>query len=157
MNTKETENKSSYVNFRIGKESYAITIFKVLEILQSEELTVIPDVSDIILGMFNFRGTIVPIIDMHKRFNLESSEEVNKMIIVVDILNNDKEVLFGLLVDQVTDVVEFGHSDIREVPDLGDNCNAEFLEGFVEMDKKFLMVINLERVLKFESSVVNVS
>jgi purine-binding chemotaxis protein CheW len=118
-----------------------------LEIIQFEQLTKVPNASDFVPGVLNFRGSIVPVIDMHKRFNTEASASEDRMVVVVDILNKDKSVLMGLLVDQVTDVIEFEYKNIKSVPDLGIKYNPEFLEGFIEENDKFIMVLNIDRVL----------
>jgi purine-binding chemotaxis protein CheW len=61
--------------------------------------------------------------------------------------NNENNVTMGLLVDQVVNVVEFSYKNIRVVPDLGIKYNPEFLEGFVEIQDQFLMIMNVDRVL----------
>jgi purine-binding chemotaxis protein CheW len=68
------------------------------------------------------------------------------MIIIVDVTNMQKSVLMGLFVDEVTDVIEFDYKSIRAVPDLGIKYNPEFLEGFVENNDKFVMVLDTDRV-----------
>jgi purine-binding chemotaxis protein CheW len=147
MATMDIDKKTSYINLRIGSESFAISVYKVLEIIQFEHLTKVPNASDFVPGVLNFRGSIVPVIDMHKRFNTEASASEDRMVVVVDILNKDKSVLMGLLVDQVTDVIEFEYKNIKSVPDLGIKYNPEFLEGFIEENDKFIMVLNIDRVL----------
>jgi purine-binding chemotaxis protein CheW len=141
------DKETSYVNLRIGKEHFAISVYKVLEIIQFEHITEIPNSSDFIRGVINFRGTIVPVIDMHKRFNITQPETENRMVVVVDVKNNENNVTMGLLVDQVVNVVEFSYKNIRVVPDLGIKYNPEFLEGFVEIQDQFLMIMNVDRVL----------
>jgi purine-binding chemotaxis protein CheW len=150
MTTSDIDKKTSYINLRIGSESFAISVYKVLEIIQYEELTHVPNCSDYVPGVLNFRGSIVPVIDMHKRFNLDSANVEDKMVVVVDVLSKDKNVLMGLLVDQVTDVLEFEYKSIKSVPDLGIKYNPEFIEGFIEQDGKFIMVLNIDRVLSVE-------
>ena len=141
--------KSSYIYFRIGKENYAIIVNKVLEILQSGKLTHIPNSSEYIKGVLNFRGEIVPVIDMHKRFNMKKAEgEDNRMIIVIDLETEKNNVLMGLLVDQVRDVIEIDYKTIRKVPDIGINYNPEFLEGMIEKDDQFILLLNVDKVLK---------
>lgn len=141
------DKETSYVNLRIGKENFAISVYKVLEIIQFEHITEIPNSSDFIRGVINFRGTIVPVIDMHKRFNITQPETENRMVVVVDVKNSDNNVIMGLLVDQVVNVVEFSYKNIRVVPDLGIKYNPEFLEGFVEIQNQFIMIMNVDRVL----------
>jgi purine-binding chemotaxis protein CheW len=141
------DKETSYVNLRIGKEHFAISVYKVLEIIQFEHITEIPNSSDFIRGVINFRGTIVPVIDMHKRFRITQPETENRMVVVVDVKNNENNVIMGLLVDQVVNVVEFSYKNIRVVPDLGIKYNPEFLEGFVEIQNQFIMIMNVDRVL----------
>ena len=147
MENSDINRENSYINFKIGKEYFAISVYKVLEIIQFEQITQIPNSSDFIRGVINFRGTIVPVIDMHKRFNIEKPEDENSMVVVVDMQNKEYNVTMGLLVDQVVNVIEFNYKSIRSVPDLGIRYNPEFLEGFVEMDDHFIMIMNVDRVL----------
>jgi len=146
MENKSIDKKTSYINFKIGKESFAVSVYKVLEIIQLNNLTRIPNTSQFVLGVLNFRGSIVPIIDMHKRFNVKKKSD-NNMIIVVDIEYNDNSAMMGLLVDEVTDVIEISYKDIRSVPEIGIKYNPEFLEGIVEKDDDFILVLNTDRVL----------
>jgi purine-binding chemotaxis protein CheW len=150
MGTIDIDNKISYINLQIGTEHFAISVFKVLEIIKNVELTHVPNSSDFVPGVLNFRGSIAPVIDMHKRFNMNGIENEDKMVVVVDIKNKDKNVLMGLLVDQVTDVIEFDYKSIRSVPDLGIKYNPEFLEGFIEHNEKFIMVLNIDKVLSVD-------
>ena len=147
MENSDINKETSYINFIIGKENFAISVYKVLEIIQFEQITQIPNSSDFIRGVINFRGSIVPVIDMHKRFNLEKSENESRMVVVVDMQNKENNVTMGLLVDQVVNVIEFNYKSIRAVPDLGIQYNPEFLAGFVEMKGQFIMIMNVDRVL----------
>lgn len=150
MITTDIDKKTSYINLRIGTEHFAISVYKVLEIIQYDQITKVPNSSDYVPGVLNFRGSIVPVIDMHKRFNMSTAGNDEKMVVVVDIVNKDKDVLMGLLVDQVTDVIEFEYKNIKSVPDLGIKYNPEFLEGFIEEKDKFIMVLNIDRVLSVQ-------
>jgi len=147
MENADINRETSYINFKIGKEYFAISVYKVLEIIQFEQITQIPNSSDFIRGVINFRGGIVPVIDMHKRFNIEKRENESRMVVVVDMQNKEKSVTMGLLVDQVVNVIEFNYKSIRAVPDLGIRYNPEFLEGFVEIEGQFIMIMNVDRVL----------
>jgi purine-binding chemotaxis protein CheW len=150
MGNTDIDKKLNYINLKIGTENFAIIVDKVLEIIQLEKLTCVPNSPDFVLGILNFRGSIVPVIDMHKRFNVNTVENIENMIVVVDITNKDMNVLMGLLVDQVTNVIEFDYKSIRSVPDLGIKYNPEFLEGFIEDDNQFIMVLNIDRVLSID-------
>ena len=147
METFDVDKRTSYVNFKVGKEHFAISVTKVLEIIILEHLTIVPNTSALIKGVLNFRGTIVPVIDMNIRFNTNLNNSNSNMVVVVEVNNKENKVLMGLLVDEVTDVLEFGFKDIRNVPDLGIKYNPEFLEGMVDKNDEFIMVLNVDRVL----------
>lgn len=152
----DIDKKASYISLRIGTEQCAISVYKVLEIILYGQITRVPNSSEFIPGVLNFRGAIVPVIDMAKRFNMNNTDNDEKMVVVVDILNKDKNVLMGLLVNEVTDVIEFDYKSIKSVPDMGIKFNPEFLEGFIELGSKFIMVLNIDRVLSVqELSMVN--
>ena len=147
METIAIDKRSSYVNFRVGQENFAVSVNKVLEIILLEHLTHVPNTSGFVKGVINFRGTIVPVIDMHIRFDVKQETSDNKMIIVVEVNNKENKVLMGLLVDEVNDVIEFEYKNIRSVPDIGIKYNPEYLEGMVDKNNEFIMVMNVDRVL----------
>ncbi|HLO58396.1 MAG TPA: chemotaxis protein CheW [Bacteroidales bacterium] len=147
MNAPDKAQNKSYVTFTAGKENFAIAVDNVLEILLQEELTIVPDSSEMIAGIFNFRGNVVPVFKTSKRFNYKESEE-EKMVIVIELHHENKNVLTGLLVNQVNDVVELNRKDIKPVPEIG--YNPDFLEGYAEIDGKFSMILNSDKV--FSSS-----
>lgn len=146
----DIDKKNSYINLSIGEEHFAISVYKVLEIIRFEHLTHIPNASDFVPGVLNFRGSIVPVIDMHKRFNVNNSTGKGKIVVIVEIVNKEKKVLMGLLLDEVSDVIEFDYKSIQAVPDLGIKYNPEFIDGFIEKDGKFIMVLNIDRVLNVQ-------
>jgi purine-binding chemotaxis protein CheW len=147
MKTRDIDKVNCYINFSISNEFFAIPISKVLEILPLNQLTLVPNAPDFIKGILNFRGAIVPVINLRKRFNFVRQEVDGNMVVVVEVIHGDKPVLMGLLVDEVTDVIEFEYKDIRSVPETGIKYNPEFLEGFIETNGKFTMVLDLDRVL----------
>lgn len=147
MKTQDIDIKKSYVNFSIGNESFVIIVNRVLEILHLDQLTHVPNASDFVKGILNFRGAIVPVIDLHKRFNFAQQDIESNMVVVVEVMYNDNHVLMGLLVDEVTDVIEFEYKDIKTVPEIGIKYNPKFLEGFIEMNGKFIMVLDVDWVL----------
>lgn len=147
MKIHEADKSRSYIHFCIANENFAIVVNRVLEILHLKELTKVPNASDYIKGILNFRGTIVPVINLHKRFRFTRFNNEGEMVIVVEVTHNDSQVLLGLLVEEVNDVIEFEYRDIRSVPDIGIKYNPEFLEGFVEKEGKFIMVLDVDKVL----------
>ena len=152
METKNTiDEKQSYVTFSLGRESFAIPVLSVLEITISESLTNVPNAPSFIEGILNFRGEIIPVVNLHRRFNKPRVERDENMIVVVDMNTGKKNTHMGLLVDDVMDVIEFRFADINKTPEMGISYDQDFLQGVVDHELQFLMVLNLEKVLHMKA------
>lgn len=146
MELQNQYSKTSYLSFKLNNEYFAMAVNSVLEIMEMPQLTIVPNSSEHIQGILNFRGEIVPVINMHKRFNLTSDDEKISMVVIINLLANDSQMHLGLLVDEVSSVFELKIKDIRNIPDMGINYNSEFLTGMIEQDGKFIMILNVENV-----------
>ena len=118
--------------------------------MELPQLTIVPNSSEHIKGVLNFRGGIVPVINLHKRFNLKSDEDNRGMVIIINLETNDSQMHLGLMVDEVSSVIEFKMKDIRNIPDMGINYNSDFLIGMIEMEEKFMMILNIDTVFNLE-------
>lgn len=137
-----------YINYRLGNENFAIPVEMVLEIIQHRTLTSVPNSSKFILGVINFRGEIIPVINMHRRFNIIKPENDQGMIVVINSSGKTGTNLMGLMVDCVEDVTDFKFNDIRKPNDIGINYDLGFIEGIVDIKQRFVIVLNIENVLK---------
>jgi len=151
------DDNKHYINYRLGNENFAISVDRVLEIIQYRTLTKVPNSSDFIKGVINFRGEIVPVIDMHRRFSMERSEDAEGMIVVIDSNTGKSSNHMGLLVDEVEDIIEFKYKDLHKTPDMGINYDLSFIDGVVDIEERFIIVLDLEKVLnKYELAEVRV-
>jgi purine-binding chemotaxis protein CheW len=149
------QTQQHYLSIKLNDELFAINVNKVLEVLQNQQTTKIPNVPDFIKGVINFRGEIVPVIEARQKFKMPQREDNQKyVIIVLDLEVNDKKILLGVIVDGVKDVLELSDDIIKDVPEMGTNYNIEFIKGMVKLDKGFLMLLNVDRV--FSSEEINI-
>ena len=150
MDLNKQYNKASYLSYKLNNEYFAINVNSVVEIMELPQLTIVPNTSEHIKGVLNFRGEIVPVINMHKRFNLNSDDDNTGMVIIINFETNDSQMHLGLMVDEVSSVIEFKMKDIRNIPDMGINYNSDFLIGMIEMEEKFMMILNIDNVFNLE-------
>ena len=68
---KEREEIVQLVGFIVGDEEYAIPILNIQEIIKPIEYTRVPSVPNYVLGVFNLRGSVIPLIDLRKKFSLK--------------------------------------------------------------------------------------
>jgi purine-binding chemotaxis protein CheW len=134
------------LSFRLGGEVYAVLVADVREVLknyQNYHLTTVPNTPDYILGVMSLRGTMLPIIDLCKRFGLARGANDEKSRIVV-VSSADEEV--GLLVEQVTGVFRVLPDEVKSVPENLEQ-GAEFLRGIVRTADRLYILLDLEKAL----------
>ena len=109
------------LTFTLGEETYGVDILRVQEIRGWSPVTRIPQAPAHVLGVLNLRGSIVPIVDLRMRFNLERAEYTPLTVIIV--LSVESPVGrrdFGVVVDGVSDVIDVGASDVKPAPEMGE-------------------------------------
>src|SRR6266700_5768170 len=98
------------VGFRIGKETYGVRIAAVREIVRVPEITAVPSAPELIEGVINLRGKIIPVMDLRKRFGAtEIHADKKNRILVVELDNK----LIGLIVNAASEVLKIPPSDIE--------------------------------------------
>ncbi|MBN2645856.1 MAG: chemotaxis protein CheW [Desulfuromonadaceae bacterium] len=147
MESKTTEASNQYLTFTLEDEVFALEIGKVREVLDYTEVTRIPQVPSYMCGVINLRGSVVPVIDMRRKFALPEKEKtVNTCIIIAEVTLSGDQVVLGALVDSVREVLELDTGDIENPPRLGVGLNTDFLHGMGKHDEKFIMLLNIDRV-----------
>lgn len=139
--------KSTYLTFVLGKEYFAVCVDEVLEVLQHQQITSVPKTPDHILGIINFRGDILPVVDTRIKFNLSTQDENQRSIIIVfDIAGEDQRIQIAATADSVKDVIEVDPDEIKPVPEMGISYNAKFISGAIRRSDTFIMMLNIEKV-----------
>src|SRR5208282_6855776 len=74
------------VTFSLGGEEYAVDILKVQEINRMKEITRVPNAASHVEGVINLRGKVMPVIDLRKKFGLDSKEnDAQSRIMIIDV------------------------------------------------------------------------
>lgn len=134
--------------FDLGNEEYGADINQVREIIRTGTITPIPDSPDFIRGISNIRGEVPVIIDLKSRFFLPTvKREVKDRHIVIT--EQDKNI-FGLLVDEVTEVLRIPQSDIKSAPEIVTRIDREYVNGVITLDNRLIILLDLAKVLSPE-------
>lgn len=134
--------------FDLGDEEYGANINQVREIIRTGAITPIPDSPDFIKGISNIRGEVPVIIDLKARFFLPSvkREAENRHIVITEQENN----IFGLLVDEVTEVLRIPETDIKPAPELVIRTDREYVNGVITIENRLIIMLDLAKVLLAE-------
>jgi purine-binding chemotaxis protein CheW len=139
---------SQYLTFLLAGEEYAVDILRVQEIRGWEKATVIPNTPAYVRGVINIRGTIVPIIDLRHRFELEQVPYGRTtVVIVVRVETGNKSRTLGLVVDAVSEVYNVAPDALKPAPDFGGGEQADFAKGLATVDQKMIIVLDIDRLL----------
>jgi len=137
------------LTFFLAGEEYGVDILRVQEIKGWDSVTNIPNTPDYIRGVINIRGSIVPIIDMRLRFNLEMKEyDATTVVIVLNVVKSGKaNRTMGVVVDAVSDVYNVPADDVKASPDFGTAVDTEFVTGLATIDEKMIIVLDIDNML----------
>ncbi len=137
-----------YLTFILAEEEYGVDILRVQEIKGWDSVTPIPNTPDYIKGVINLRGTIVPIVDLRERFNMNNIEYgPMTVVIVLKVVAEDKERIMGIVVDAVSDVYNVSEDEMKPAPDFGNVVNIEFVKGLATVNEKMVIILNIDHLL----------
>ncbi len=148
---KQDSNKEykELLTFVLAGEEYGVDILRVQEIKGWDSVTNIPNTPEYIRGVINIRGSIVPIIDMRLRFNLEKKEyDATTVVIVLNVKgSNAANRTMGIVVDAVSDVYNVPLDDVKASPDFGTAVDTEFVTGLATINEKMIIVLDIDHML----------
>jgi len=140
-----------YLTFSLGGEVFALGILNVKEIIEFGNITEIPMMPAFIRGVINLRGAVVPVIDLSARFGGETSAVSRRTcIVIVELGDGDDRQDLGVIVDAVNEVLEIPRGDIEPPPSFGAKIRADFIQGMGKVDSRFVIILNVDRVLSTE-------
>ena len=142
-----SNNKLQLVTFQLGAESYGIDIMIVDGIVRVEETRAIPNAPNYVEGIFNLRGEIIPIINLHKRFQIrrpELSEE--DMLLSGFIIIKISGMKIGVIIDKISRVISVDLGGSRIINKMLSGIGAEYIKGVFTRDEGYLILLDIERL-----------
>jgi purine-binding chemotaxis protein CheW len=141
----------SYLTFRLGEEVYACHVNKLLSILEMPDITEIPGAPKYMKGIIDLRGKVLPLIDTKVKLNMPAVEFTkDTCIVVMDINFENDNLLIGVLVDAVLEVMEFDEDKILPPPNLGKKYQSKFIYGIVKKEEKFIMLLDIDMLFSID-------
>ena len=140
----ETENVIQLVAFVVGSEEFAVPILSIQEIIKPLEYTRVPGVPNYVLGVFNMRGWVVPLINLRLKFGLpyEKPTEDTRYIVI-----RNQEERAGFVIDRLTEAVRIKESDIDTTPETISQ-DENLIYGVGKRDDRIITILRPEELLK---------
>lgn len=133
--------------FQLQDEEYGVPVEQVRSIEKVMHITRVPRTEGFVKGVINLRGVVTPIIDLRKRFGIGEADYTENTRIIIVVLE-DMEV--GLIVDAANDVIDISKNSIEPPPDVVGAVEVEYINGIAKLDRRLLILLNLEKVLNPE-------
>jgi purine-binding chemotaxis protein CheW len=147
MEAKELMETDQYLAFKLEDEIFAFDISKVREVLEFDTVTKVPQTPEMMKGVINLRGSVVPVIDMRIKFGMGATEKtVNTVIIIIEIDLDGESTMIGALVDSVNEVMDLDTEHIEPPPNIGTQLNTEFINGMGKQNGEFIIILDIEQI-----------
>ena len=144
---KQDDELIQLVTFSIGEEEFGVDILKVQEIIRTMEITKVPRAPEFVEGVINLRGKVIPIVDLRKRFGLETRDhDKHTRIIVIEI----NQMIVGFVVDSVSEVLRIPANTVEPPPPVVSGLESEYISGVGKLQDRLLILLDLDRLLSNE-------
>ena len=137
-----------YLTFVLDKIVFAFDVLKTREVLSVIEITPLPGMPEYMTGVLNLRGSVVPVINLRKKFGLNDLRysDDTAIVIVESFIDGEKTVV-GALVDSVRGVITFSESEIEPPPRVGIRINIDLSHSIGKKGDDFILILNSDKVL----------
>jgi len=146
QNTEEdaAELYTQYCTFGFENELYGIEIDQIQEIINLQKVFPVPRAPNYIMGVINLRGNIVPVIDIKPILKLPLwKQDINSRIVLI----NAENVIVGIVVDEIGDVVSLTGSKIEPLDIKKDDERSKYLLGISKLTDKVLVILDARRII----------
>ncbi|MEK7776980.1 MAG: chemotaxis protein CheW [Planctomycetota bacterium] len=139
--------EGKYLTFVLCGEEYGLEILKVREIIGIMGITPVPQTPKFIKGVINLRGKVIPVVDLRLKFGFDEVDYTKETcIIVVEV----KDVLTGIIVDTVSEVLDITNEELETTPNLGEDVNTDIFIGVAKIKDKVKILLDLDKILGTE-------
>lgn len=151
---KSDKKLEQYLTFLIGKDEYGIDILAVQEIHGWIEPRAIPNTPDFIKGVIDWRGTVVPIVDLRVRFGYDNATYNKTTVVIIlqaGIENTESgSVILGMVVDAVSDVHDVLPENLRVAPSFGSKVDTRYIKGLAKLEENMILLLELSKLVSLD-------
>lgn len=139
--------KQQMIIFKVGAEEFAVDILFVKEVVMMRDITPVPETAAFVEGVMNLRGNLLPVLDLRKRLRARRLQSSKDQRILIARFNGK---MIGLIVDGTSEVVRVSREMIEPAPDIIRELNADYVSGIINLNERFITLMDLERALTGE-------
>ena len=139
--------ENQLVAFNLAEEHYGVDIGAVESIIKMQPITVVPRAPAFVEGVINLRGSVLPVIDLGRRFGLPAEKESKETrIVVAEVMGTN----VGMVVDAVSEVLRVSDEDIEPPSPVVTTVDSAFITGIAKVDERLIILLDLAKVFSTE-------
>jgi len=146
----EVEEYVQQITFLVDTEEYGVDALRVQEIIRYLTPVKVPNAPEPIRGVINFRGEVIPIVDLRKTFGLNPLE-IDQYTVIVILETEGK--IFGIVVDRILDIVNIPVSKINDSSMGNSQANRKFLKAMVKFEGRLILILDLDMIITFDMGI----
>ncbi len=153
MAEKKAQDIHQYLTFKLAEESYAVNVSSIKEVLNIPKITKVPRMPDFMSGIINLRGSVVPVLDLCKKFGIGETRMTEETgIIVTEIKKRERDgteadLVIGVFSEEVQKVISIEPKDIEPPPKIGVAIDTDFIVGMGHVDTEFIIILDINKIL----------
>lgn len=144
MKDKESPATIELLTFQLADQEYSLDIMSVREIRGWTRTTPLPHAPSYMKGVINLRGTVLPVMDLSERLGLKPQKQTDRNVIIV--VNHD-DVMTGLLVDAVSDIIALTSDDLQPPPEMQAGSASNVVSSLTLIDERMIRVLDLSSIV----------
>ncbi|HXE97984.1 MAG TPA: chemotaxis protein CheW [Dongiaceae bacterium] len=131
--------------FSLGDKLFAVDIMRIREIIVPQTLAPMPSTSDLLEGMISLRGSVIPVMNLRKRFGMSVVEDASAgKLLIVSLVGQSS---LALVVDDVMEVVSEPVADIKPPIQAAPGVGMEFILGVCLSNGRVFMILDIDALL----------
>ena len=140
-----------FLTFHLAGEEYGIDIMKIQEIIGLVPITSVPTAPGYCRGVINLRGKVIPTIDLRAKLGMETCDDTERTcIIIVEVQGANGQIQFGLVVDEVAEVLHVSEAQMNPPPDYGATLDEAFIQGIGVVEGQVKIFLDIDLVMSTE-------
>ncbi|MGC3936838.1 chemotaxis protein CheW [Roseobacter sp. EG26] len=144
MSEKDMSDSIELLTFQLADQEYSLDIMSVREIRGWTRTTPLPHAPSYMKGVINLRGTVLPVMDLSERLGLKPQKQTDRNVIIVV---NHEDVMTGLLVDAVSDIIALTSEDLQPPPEMQSSGSTNVVSALTLIDERMIRVLDLSSIV----------
>lgn len=141
-----TPQSAQFLTFLLGSEEYAVKITDIQEVRAWEGVNALPRTPKYVAGIVSIRGSVIPIIDLRLRLDMEPRDyDSTTVVAILQLRNGQSSQLIGIVVDSVSDVLHTTPDNIKNPPEFGGD--ASMVAGLIPGNDRMVILLNTDNLV----------